>query len=94
MDKPIPQWLADRIVREDQFTAEIKFAAMKCDDCDLTVINRTVRHGISRDITKNSHIKSQCSECRKYKNPVTGRYDCTFDEINAFFRKKKYKTNK
>jgi hypothetical protein len=94
MDKPIPAWLEARIKRPDPTEVEFVPSVAQCDDCGETVENRTVRHSICRDDTKIPHIKSQCSHCKLYRNPETGVYDSGFQDINAYFRKKKSKKNK
>lgn len=94
MDEPIPEWLEARIIKENHITVEIKPVAQPCDDCGRTVVNRTVRHSISRDGTRRNHIKSRCEICGLYRNPETGVYDCGFQDINTFFRIKKYKRDK
>jgi hypothetical protein len=56
-----------------------------CDDCGKIVLDRRVRLSVNRSKLTKPHVKHHCQACKLYKNPTTGKFDMTFQEINRHF---------
>lgn len=63
--------------------AELKPRQQQCQDCNKTVINRTVTRTIYH--TPVPHWRTKCLACKMYKNPRTGNFDLdTRSATNAY----------
>lgn len=96
MDKPIPQEIRQNLKswrrgKDTEATESLRYesAPKQCEHCDRWVVNRTERLNVVKAQTLHPHVKTQCLECKMFKNPVTGAYDCTLYEVNSHFRPKK-----
>ena len=89
MDAPIPQWLKSRLITDNNNSVELKPAAVSCEDCGETVINRTVKYSISKDKNTDPHWIVRCTHCKQYRNPETGVFDSSIYKLNAFYKSKK-----
>lgn len=56
----------------------------QCEDCDL-VCERTLEHSVR--FTPIKHWRTKCTGCGKWKNPNTGDYDSTPQELNGIYRR-------
>ena len=98
MDKPIPQEILELLEFKtdkkqpgdpDQIVG-IKFTPKPCEDCGAWIEReRRVRMSVSQNQLYNPHIKHHCLLCKRYKNPKTGEWDCTFNDVSNHFKVKK-----
>ena len=51
---------------------QVKKLPKSCEDCDQVVVDRLLH--IKKYNTPYSHWKQYCTNCNKYKHPVTGEY--------------------
>ena len=96
MDKPIPQEIREclkswRKGKDTEETQSLRYQSLPrpCEHCDRWVVNRTERLNIVKAQTLLPHVKTQCLECKMFKNPVTGEYDCTLYEVNSHYTPRK-----
>lgn len=62
---------------------EVKHELKPCEDCSQAVINRHIN--IRRYQVPQAHWRQQCSECSKYKDPVSGEFTLNQYEIAAHY---------
>lgn len=62
----------------------VELPAKNCDDCGLLTQDRQV--AIKKYQTPYAHWKIYCEACRKYKDPVSGEFCLTQQEILAHHR--------
>ena len=95
MDKPIPKEILDRIewqksttqhydVRPKGFKPQLEI----CDDCEEIVETRRVVAKKSNNQLLENHFKIHCLACDRYKNPESGKFDSSFNEVNNYYRDK------
>lgn len=99
----IPKEILDQIEfevsgRRDQLFdtqyPRLKKLARPCDDCDLTVVNRTVAHTLNTNQQLEPHYRHYCTVCKRFLNPLSGAYDMTAQELNRYYRLKKTRSDK
>ena len=54
-----------------------------CEDCDL-VCERKIEHSLR--LTPIKHWRTKCTGCGKWRNPETGEFDCTPQDLNGIYR--------
>lgn len=54
-----------------------------CEDCGLVVENRVVSHKIYS--FPHAHWRTNCENCRRTKNPETGKFDVDFKQSQSVF---------
>jgi hypothetical protein len=54
-----------------------------CEDCGLVVENRIVSHKIYS--FPHAHWRTNCENCRRTKNPETGKFDVDFKNSQSVF---------
>lgn len=90
----MPKEIQDRIIWKKRIhpgdNLEIKqiiHHPQPCEDCGQTVVNRRVKMSVSQSKTHAAHIKTHCTACKKYKNPVSGKFDCSLYEVITHFKR-------
>lgn len=63
---------------------EILYDPEPCPDCDRMVENRVVNMKICEYPFR--HMRYSCKNCDRYRNPITGEYDCDVQELNRIYR--------
>jgi hypothetical protein len=73
--------------------SKIIYPLVECDDCGEQVQDRRISS--RQHLTPYLHWRQQCSICKQFKNPETGEYDSTSQEVTSFYhnlrRTNKYK---
>lgn len=64
----------------------IEYPLKPCEDCGQEVSDRRVQIRKNHSATQIAHYKIQCVNCKMYKNPVSGEYDCDRREIDDYYR--------
>lgn len=64
--------------------AAIKHAPKPCEDCGATVVDR--RCNIRRSTSPYPHWKVSCTNCNKYQNPSTGKFDMDQYQVVGYHR--------
>ena len=99
MKELIPKEILDRITwkhdakmpRSPKAIKKLEYDPKPCEDCGQTVVDRRIRISIAQNNQTVPHQKRQCQVCKLYKNPTTGKFDCTFQDINNHFQKGNFK---
>lgn len=97
MNKPIPEEIYKRLHFEkvrphsedpDPFPAVVKIdpIAKQCEDCDLVVEDRRIDVILSENPVR--HWRRKCVNCNLFKNPDSGIYDLTTNQIINHYRQK------
>jgi len=55
-----------------------------CEDCGTIVTNRILNTRLNK--APFTHYKRQCSICKKYENPETGKFDLNSSQIQYYYR--------
>lgn len=63
---------------------EVLYDPQPCDDCGTEVQNRILH--IKRCESPYPHTRQYCKTCEKYRNPLTGEFDCDVVELNRIYR--------
>jgi len=66
---------------------EVLYEPYICEGCGTTLDKRRiVDHRIVPGKNTEAHISEQCRNCKMFKNPLTGKFDCTAQQKNAILR--------
>lgn len=90
----VPDWLRARLhIRHaplpDAALGEILVGiipeARNCEYCNRTVYEQTIN--IRYNQNPVPHWDSECTACKRHRNPDTGEFDLTRGELNHYYRK-------
>ena len=95
LDFITPQQNGPGSVENDSIPRDLKLTHLPraCEDCGEETVNRTT---LSRKhIQPYTHWRTNCKNCNLYKHPLTGEFDSTRSEIDAYYKEsiKKQKLN-
>lgn len=92
MDKPIPKEILDRAVWRNTRDCERVIDYFKpllniCDECGIRIEEPRVETcKRARSQLTLDHFKTQCSICKLYKDPETGKFTAKFQEVERYWR--------
>ena len=97
MDTPIPNWLQQRLIFEDNKETrqnaveelyKLTYPNEKCGDCNQEVQSspRVVDYQ-RKFIGSKSGWTAKCRVCKMSRNPLTGKFDVSKGQSNSLMRK-------
>ena len=87
MDKPLPTYLRERLEYDkNKGMQKVVTDEQKCEDCDRTVVGRTLELRWRRPSRCPGHWARRCNICKMYANPESGEFEYDLKQLNSYFK--------
>lgn len=75
--------------RADLIIKKLKRTPKPCEDCGFVIEERMLTLAATQ--TPIPHWKEKCLACNKWRNPDTGKFEFTYNQLTNFYNLKKHK---